>query len=417
MRKPRLAVWVAILVACAWLLADAWAPASAGDAKRKAKPKKSVAAAVERATPHEAAPDPAAHEGEAHEADHADDEHDADEHDADEHHDASAQGGHEPLFVTPPHSPTEVKVGLYLVAVTRVDPPAEPYPTFEAEVFLDMVWNDPRLAFDPEKVGTKKEVFLEHEAELELERIWWPDVEFENGQGERDIEGRELVITSDGTVEYSERFHGKFTFDPDLRKFPFDQQLFELHIDSFAWDERSLVFVPYAEKTGYDESIHTQEWKIVGVTKEVLSKKEVRSAHAFSTVALKVEAQRESGYYLWKIIAPVLIIVLFNWTTFWMPGELATTRMERAFIALLTVVAFHQIVAANLPRISYLTFMDGAVFVAFASVGLTMVSIMLAQRYESLGRPDVVLRMDKQARWMFPAIFIVALVALWITYH
>jgi hypothetical protein len=408
MRKPTLGGWVALLVAFIWLVADAWSPASAGSSKRPtAKRQKPAVEVVDPAVEIEDAHDEVVPEGEP-----GHDEGESEHDDTEPEHAAD-----EPLFVTPPHEPTEVKVGLYLVALTSVDPPAEAYPTFEAEVFLDLMWNDPRLAFDPDEVGAKKEVFLEHEAELELERIWWPDIEFENGQGERDVEGRELVIAPDGTVEYSERFHGKFTFDPDLQKFPFDRQSFELHIDSFAWDERSLVFVPYDEKTGYDESIHTQEWNIVGVHKEIHPKEEVRSPHAFSTVALRVEAERESGYYLWKIVAPVLIIVMFNWSTFWMPGEKATSRMERAFIALLTVVAFHQIVAANLPRISYLTFMDGVVFVAFASVGLTMVSIMLSQRYENLERFDVVERMDRHARWMFPLVFFVALTALWFVYH
>jgi hypothetical protein len=398
MRKPTLGVWVALLVAFIWIVSDAWSPASAGPSKVRSKPKAAEIETIEEQV--------------VELEDAIDDEAEA-EH-ASGHVEAAADA---PSFVTPPAKPTEVRIGLYLVALTRVDPPAEAYPTFEAEVFLDLVWNDPRLAFDPNEVGVEKEVFLEHEAELELERIWWPDVEFENAQGEREIEGRELVISPDGTVEYSERFHGKFTFDPELQKFPFDRQTFELHVDSFAWDERSLVFVPYDEKSGYDDSIHTQEWNIVGVRKEVHAKQEVRSPHAFSAAALVVEAERESGYYLWKIVAPVLIIVLFNWSTFWMPGEKATSRMERAFIALLTVVAFHQIVAANLPRISYLTFMDGVVFVAFASVGLTMVSIILSQRYENLGRPDVVDRMDRHARWMFPLVFIVAMAALWVIYH
>jgi hypothetical protein len=322
-----------------------------------------------------------------------------------------------PVFVTPPHKPTEVKIGVYLVALTRVDPPAEAYPTFEAEIFLDMVWNDPRLAFDPKEVGVEKEVFLEHEAQLQLERIWWPDVGFENGQGHRDVAARELVITPDGTVEYSERSHGKFTFDPDLRKFPFDHQIFELKLESFAWNENSLLLVPYEAKMGFDESIHMQEWTIVGISNEVASKKEVRSPTAFSSLRVKIEVDRETDYYLWKIVAPLLIIVVFNWSTFWMPGEENSVRLERAFIALLTVVAFHQIVATNLPRISYLTFMDGVVMLAFASVGLTMISIMICQMYQHAGNMTAVRRLNTHARWIFPAIFALAMVVLWFVYH
>lgn len=331
----------------------------------------------------------------------------------------AAGGGaaHGPVFVTPPAKPTDVKIGVYLVAVTRVDPPAEAYPTFEAELFLDMVWKDPRLAFDPKEAGTDREVFLEHEAELELERIWWPDVGFENAQGHRHVAARELVITPDGTVEYSERSHGKFTFDPDLRKFPFDHQVFELKLESFAWNEDSLRLVPYEAKLGYDEHIHMQEWSIVGMSSEVESKKEVRSSAPFSSLEIHVEVDRETDYYLWKIVAPLLIIVMFNWSTFWMPGEENSVRLERAFIALLTVVAFHQIVAANLPRISYLTFMDGVVLLAFASVGLTMVTIMVCQAYQHAGNLAAVRQLNTHARWMFPTGFAIAMTVLWFVYH
>jgi hypothetical protein len=322
-----------------------------------------------------------------------------------------------PVFVTPPTKPTEVKVGVYLIAITRVDPPAEPYPTFEAELFLDLIWKDPRLAFDPKETGTKKEVFLEHEAELELERIWWPDIEFENAQGHRHVAARELTILPDGTIEYTERCHGKFTFDPDLRKFPFDHQEFELKLESFAWNENNLVFIPYEEKIAFDEHIHMQEWSISSMTSEVESKQEVRSPTAFSALDIHINVDRESDYYLWKIVLPLLIIVVFNWSTFWMPGEDNSVRLERAFIALLTVVAFHQIVATNLPRISYLTFMDGVVLLAFASVGLTMVSIMVCQAFQHAGRVNVIRHINLHARWAFPVAFTIAMTILWVVFH
>lgn len=101
---------------------------------------------------------------------------------------AAPPGGHGdggPVFVTPPSSPTQVQLGMYLISLVEVSAPSESFPTFKAEMFVDVEWHDDRLAFDKDEVGSDKEVFLEHEAELELERIWWPDIEFENEQGER----------------------------------------------------------------------------------------------------------------------------------------------------------------------------------------------------------------------------------------
>lgn len=326
-------------------------------------------------------------------------------------------GGPAPVFVTPPASPTEVQVGMYLISLVEVSPPSESFPVFTSEMFVDIEWHDPRLAFDPDETGVDKEVFLEHDAQLRLERIWWPDIEFENAQGQRETANRELVIHSDGTVVYSERFQGAFTVDMNLKKFPFDHQHLEIRVESFSWDERSVVFVPLEHKTGYNEAFETLEWDLHDVRAEVQAKQEVRSPEAFSEYVYSIEVDRDPGFYLFKILAPLLIIVVFNWTTFWMPGEPASTRMERGVIALLTVVAFNQVVASNLPRIGYLTFMDAVVYVAFASVGLTMLTNVWAQRQEYLGHPEKVAQLDKICRIAFPAVFAVVMAILWVVYH
>jgi hypothetical protein len=320
-------------------------------------------------------------------------------------------------FVSPPAEPTKVAIGLYLLGLSHVDPPSAPFPSFGAEVFLDLVWHDPRLAFDPEEEGVDRKVYQDHAVEKELDEIWWPNFELENGEGQRHMEARTLVIHPDGKVEYTERFDSKFHMEVDLRTFPFDRQVFQVYLESFAWDERHLVFEPLEGKTGFDEGVHTLEWDVLGVSARVESSQEVRSPVKFSKLVVEIRAERQSGYYLWKLLLPILLIVSFTWSTFWMTGEAAGTRMQRSFIALLTLVAFYQVLAGNLPRISYLTFLDGIAFLAFASVGITIVQIVLAQRAAQKGAPERVERLDILARWLVPSFFIVGLAALWLWFH
>ncbi len=78
--------------------------------------------------------------------------------------------------------------------------------TFKIEGFLDLVWCDPRLRFDIEEIGFDVEFFLEEDAELALNRIWWPGITIVNEVGRRDIENEELLIRPDGTIEYEEKF-------------------------------------------------------------------------------------------------------------------------------------------------------------------------------------------------------------------
>jgi hypothetical protein len=320
-------------------------------------------------------------------------------------------------FVSPPAEPTKVAIGLYLLGLSHVDPPSAPFPSFGAEVFLDLVWHDPRLAFDPQEAEVDRKVYQDHAVEVQLDEMWWPNFELENGEGQRHIAARTLVIEPDGKVEYTERFDSRFHMEVDLRTFPFDQQTFHVEIESFAWNERHLVFEPLEKKMGFDESVHTLEWNVLGVVSRMESTQEVRSPVKFSKLVVEIRAERQSGYYLWKLLLPILLIVSFTWSTFWMTGEAAGTRMQRSFIALLTLVAFYQVLAGNLPRISYLTFLDGIAFLAFASVGITIVQIVLAQRAAQRGAPERVERLDVLARWLVPSFFVVGLVALWLWFH
>jgi hypothetical protein len=321
-------------------------------------------------------------------------------------------------FVTPPAHPTDVGLGLYLVGLTEVDPPSEGFPKFTGEFFLELEWHDPRVgALVPADAEGGHEVFLEHEAELMLERIWWPDIEFENAQGHRHVENRELVIARDGKVDYRERFSGVFRSAPDLRRFPFDTQNFAIEIESFAWDEDDLVFHVLQEDIGFTDGSQTLEWTITSVDADIASSQEVRSPKSFSKFQFHIHAERDSGYYMTKVIIPLIVIIVFNWAIFWMPGEPASVRLERGFVGLLTVVAFHQVVSQYLPRIGYMTFMDAIVYLAFLSIGLTMLLTMYAQRLEYTGRPEQVVRMDRVAQIAFPTGLVVAMIVLWFVYH
>ncbi len=113
----------------------------------------------------------------------------------------------EPVFVEPPSRPTTVDIDMHLLALSEISAPSEAFTTFTAELFFTLDWHDPRLAFD----GERAHVFLEKEAELELEQIWWPDITLENAVGEREVENRELVIYPDGKLHYAEKFRGTFS--------------------------------------------------------------------------------------------------------------------------------------------------------------------------------------------------------------
>lgn len=283
-------------------------------------------------------------------------------------------------------------------------------------MFLDLQWKDPRVCFDPDKAGTDRKVFQEHEAALELERIWWPDVEIENAQSSRNTEHLELIISSDGTVEYEERFRAMMSAEFDLTRFPFDDQELELDMESFTWNTHAVSFVKNDRKIGYNSTFRLPEWTIETVEASVKTEKEIRSEMEFSEVIFTIHVKRLPGYYIWKILIPLFLIVFLSWSVFWMSGEPISGRMQRTFLALLTVVAFHRIVAEYLPRLSFLTFMDSIVLMAYIVVGMTVIENVIVYRLKEQGNELGAQAVDKTAQWLIPGSFIMLCILLLFIY-
>ncbi len=100
--------------------------------------------------------------------------------------------GDTPTSVSPPQLPTDVAVGAYLIGLSQVSEPSDPFPTLDLEVFLNLSWHDPRLASEDENRSPR--VFQEEEAEEKLSEIWAPDVEVQNQVEQRETESIELRL-------------------------------------------------------------------------------------------------------------------------------------------------------------------------------------------------------------------------------
>ena len=181
-------------------------------------------------------------------------------------------------------------MGLFVTEITEIDPAEN---TFEMEGFLDMTWCDPRLAFTPEEMRVETEMFLEHDAERKLERIWWPDIEMVNQAIPRQIENEELLIYQDGIVEYREKFQARLATDFNMRRLPFDTQTLLVEIESFAWSGENLQFVVEEEMVGFSSEFTIPEWEVIEVEEHLAEKLEARHRAPFSELVAEITVKRK----------------------------------------------------------------------------------------------------------------------------
>ena len=206
--------------------------------------------------------------------------------------------------------PVEVAAGFFLANLSGA---AERSETFEADLYLTFRWHDPRLAF----AGTEPKRFLEEAAVQQLQRMWWPQLEFIN-TGTPDVANRTLDIAPDGSVTYKLSVTATFRSDLDLRRFPFDRETLEVRIQSFTWTRDQMIFVSDPARIGFNPRSTYEELDVSKVSSEVRQRELTgwTPAESYSEFAALIEVKRRPIFYLWTVFAPVTLIFLISCAIF-----------------------------------------------------------------------------------------------------
>ncbi|MEA5469614.1 hypothetical protein [Spirulina sp. 06S082] len=320
-----------------------------------------------------------------------------------------------PHFVSPPNpvEATQVGIGLFVEEISELSASDNSY---AMEGFLDLIWCDSRLNFEPKQAGWQKEIFLEKDAEKKLERIWWPDLHFINEITPRQIENEELIIEPDGTIEYQERFFITLASEFEMRRFPFDTQKLLLELESFAWSSDYLVFQVEEDFIGFSSEFSIPEWKIINIEEHLETKRGLRDKNDFSQLVAEITVQRDPGSYITKIIIPMITIVGISWSVFWMIGDGLADRLGVSFTGVLTIVAYQFIVSDILPNHIYNTFLDGLILLSFVMLVLTIIENITVNMLCLQGKETSANSIDHFCRWLFPVAYLVFLSILALIY-
>ena len=318
---------------------------------------------------------------------------------------ANLGAGADPATSPNPDGPTKIATGVFVSQLRSLDAVSEEY-QFVGHVRA--TWCDPRLAYDAAAVGARGRVYSGPDADELLKQIWFISAFPANRAGTLEITERVVRVAPDGTVHNDLNFSVQLHADFDLRRFPFDRQTLHLYVESYRWAADDLVFVRSEESTGFAADFTMQEWTIAGVSSEIDEVSTIRGDRAFSRYVFEVEVARRSGFYLWKVMLPILIIVSISWSIFWMTDERLAGRSRITGSGVLTVVAYQFVVADGLPRIAYLTMLDKMMLVSFSLLAVTVVQSMLVTHYHE-SAPETAARIDRLSRWIFPLTYVALL--------
>ena len=322
----------------------------------------------------------------------------------------------------PPSSPTVVKVGVFLADILDLDEVNE---TFQVELVTVAEWEDPRLAFDPAAEGTEMKLFQGQFQFNEVFAGWWPQLVIINEIGAGDISAIQIEVRPDGHVRFLEARNVTLETPMKLQPFPFDTQTLEARMVAFGTDSREVLLEVNEQMMGATEEhvmengrVNIAQWRLLNLdmVSGLSSQRYYGEARPVSELLFTITLQRESASVVWKVILPLIILVLLMWAIFWMEVDNLSDRLNVAFIGILTIVAYQFLIEGSMPRISYFTFTDTVLLYSFLVMCLSVLESLVLTTMCKAGHKAAAVRVDHVARWAFPLVYFAGLAVSYLYY-
>lgn len=299
----------------------------------------------------------------------------------------------------PEEVPTPVSIAIYVIDIEYIDNLRQ---NFTADFLVLVRWKDERLA------GRKRTI--------DLNEIWWPNANVLNGRDLSTLLPKRVEVEEDGSVLYRQRYYGHLAAPLDLRKFPFDEQVLPISIITFGNTPDTIELTFVHDGSGSIDDFSNSDWEISKGVGNVdifrafssgKSKKEFKLPIAH----FKFEAKRHVFYYIWKVIVPLLVIVMMSWAVFYFdPIEQVAPQIGLGATSILTLIAFLFSLGKILPPIAYLTKIDFFVYTSLSLVFLAFSEAVVTIKLAGSGRITLAKRIDRISRWAFPLLFILILI-------
>jgi hypothetical protein len=302
--------------------------------------------------------------------------------------------------------PVVVRARFDLRDINQIDDEAE---TFEFEGVLVLEWRDERQAFDPTAEGVHEKLYQGAYQFNELSPSWFPQMVLVNESSLYEKHGVLLRVRPDGSLRLVETVNAAAKTDLDLRRYPFDRQRLEAVFEVLGFDETEVVLQPLAAGHGSAPAaaVRMPQWNLVRVGTSIRSHP---ASHAgklgvASSFVMSMDVERKSFFMVRLVIVPLVLIVMLSWSVFWMDQSSVGDRISVSFIGILTVVAYQIVLSEILPRISYMTLMNGFLNMSFFVMCASVVVSLWVASLDRRGQTAIGDRIDRRCRWVFPAVY------------
>ena len=308
-----------------------------------------------------------------------------------------------------------MRIGFYVNAVRGVD--------WTAENFLvDFYWwiRYPKPASDEDRKLAESLEFVNGDEGAAAEVL------------EQEVQERKTIPGPNGDEEYvAFRSIGRFYFDADFRSYPLDRQKLPIVIEHEVLTTEELELVDdddsYRQSPGPEErwglapSLRIPGLEIERATRAFTTQEyhtnfgdptNRDAGTSFARVTFTIEAVRNYGAYLNKILIPLLIILVLAYLVFFVPAHDLDVAVGLTVTSVLACIAFQLTLADDLPSIGYIVTSDRIFHLCYFLIMTAMAETVYTHNLEKRGHERAAATIEHWARYLFPAVLILGFFAI-----
>ena len=239
--------------------------------------------------------------------------------------------------------------------------------------------------------GTQKIVVCEYDLKKSILEGKFFDFKilFENATKIESNVAPKIIIYFDGTIEYlyfDEQVQYN-TSEFNYKTYPFDTQNFKIAVSSqifenlsFRMSDKFKILNADIKKLEFS-NISSPGWTIKKFITypDLESLGDLYSEYAKHSVKSEITIDRNSISFVFKFVIPILLIIIINYCTIFVPMEYG--RIQICITLVLSLVAFNLVAAtAKIPEMPYINIFDWFIFTAY----INAISVLLVSFVESV---------------------------------
>ncbi len=223
-----------------------------------------------------------------------------------------------------------------------------------------------------------------------------------------DFESIDIISEFKGQIKVKNQF--------DLRNFPFDKQRISFNFSEL--NDPEVVLIPYESLYSNLNMLEKKEdlingWSLVNtrVVGENYQPQRFYQDKFVNGLSIILEIERQSSYYVYKIILPIILILMVCWSVIWITPKELESRLTVTIVCLLSLIAYNFVIDKELPKLEYLTVMDWIIFTSY--IFATIPNFLCVISYQLfLKNKELALNIENKAKFLGPITYVLIIIMI-----